>query len=139
MSGFVVDASVVVATLVVEADTDAARRIMADAQMSGAVAPPHLPLEVANALTMKLRRNLIDIPYRDAALEVFTGYEIRIDGLPDRAAVMRRTVGLADRYGLTIYDAAYLELAQREKLVLATLDGPLGPAAKRERVELAAA
>jgi predicted nucleic acid-binding protein len=36
---------------------------------------------------------------------------------------------LADRFGFTPYDAAYLELAQRGTLPLGTLDGPLRAAA----------
>ena len=36
---------------------------------------------------------------------------------------------MADRFGLTIYDAAYLELANRRGLPLATLDGELRAAA----------
>ena len=39
------------------------------------------------------------------------------------------TLQLADRFQLTVYDAAYLELAQRRSLPLATLDKPLRTAA----------
>jgi predicted nucleic acid-binding protein len=43
---------------------------------------------------------------------------------------------LADLYGLTVYDAAYLELAQRRRLPLATLDAALARAARAAGVEL---
>jgi predicted nucleic acid-binding protein len=43
---------------------------------------------------------------------------------------------LARKHGLTFYDAAYLELAQRENVLLATLDAQLASAARRERVVL---
>jgi predicted nucleic acid-binding protein len=43
-------------------------------------------------------------------------------------------VQLADRHGLTIYDAAYLELAQRRRMTLATLDAALIGAARAELV-----
>jgi predicted nucleic acid-binding protein len=43
---------------------------------------------------------------------------------------------LCDRFGLTPYDAAYLELAQRRQLPLATLDGDLIRAAQAENVPL---
>ena len=43
---------------------------------------------------------------------------------------------LAIRHGLTFYDAAYLELAQRRGLPLATLDRELGTAAAREGIPL---
>ena len=45
---------------------------------------------------------------------------------------------LARQYRLTFYDAAYLELAKREELPLATLDGALANAARTEKVELVA-
>lgn len=44
------------------------------------------------------------------------------------------TLKLADHYGLTIYDATYLELARRRSLPLATLDAALRKAAADMRV-----
>jgi predicted nucleic acid-binding protein len=43
---------------------------------------------------------------------------------------------LRDRFGLTPYDAAYLELALRRQLPLATLDGELARAARAQNVPL---
>ncbi|HJW78510.1 MAG TPA: type II toxin-antitoxin system VapC family toxin [Beijerinckiaceae bacterium] len=43
-------------------------------------------------------------------------------------------MALARRHRLTVYDAAYLELAQREGVPLATLDGPLAAAARADGV-----
>jgi predicted nucleic acid-binding protein len=59
---------------------------------------------------------------------------IRIDRAPDEGAVLR----LARTYRLSVYDAAYLELAQRERLPLATLDADLKKAAAGEGVALLA-
>ena len=47
-----------------------------------------------------------------------------------------RTLELADRHNLTVYDATYLELALRLSLPLATLDDDLRLAALRENVPL---
>jgi predicted nucleic acid-binding protein len=55
--------------------------------------------------------------------------DIEIDEESD-AQVWSATVQLADRYRLTVYDAAYLELAQRSRLPLATLDVALATAAQ---------
>jgi len=55
---------------------------------------------------------------------------VTIDRSPDEGAVM----ALARRHRLTVYDAAYLELALRERLPLATLDAALAGAARREGV-----
>jgi len=57
---------------------------------------------------------------------------VTVDGVPDETAVLT----LARRYRLTVYDAAYLELALRETLPLATLDGALTSAAQGEKVAL---
>jgi predicted nucleic acid-binding protein len=43
---------------------------------------------------------------------------------------------LADRHGLTVYDASYLEIASRRKIPLAALDRDLRSAAKAESVPL---
>jgi predicted nucleic acid-binding protein len=49
------------------------------------------------------------------------------------------TLALADRFKLTMYDAAYLELAQRRQLPLATFDNALRAGANRLGLELASA
>jgi predicted nucleic acid-binding protein len=57
---------------------------------------------------------------------------ITIDGTPDESGVLT----LARRHRLTVYDAAYLELAVRNALPLATLDAMLATAARSEGVPL---
>jgi predicted nucleic acid-binding protein len=57
---------------------------------------------------------------------------IRLDRVPDEGAVLR----LARTHRLSVYDAAYLELAQREGVPLATLDVDLRKAAANEGVAL---
>nr|WP_294515935.1 type II toxin-antitoxin system VapC family toxin [uncultured Rhodopila sp.] len=53
------------------------------------------------------------------------------------APVCSDTLALADRHCLTVYDAAYLELASRKGLALATLDQDLHSAAKKAKIKLA--
>jgi predicted nucleic acid-binding protein len=57
---------------------------------------------------------------------------VRVDRLPDENAVLR----LARTHRLSVYDAAYLELAQRERLPLATLGADLQRAAAGEGMAL---
>jgi predicted nucleic acid-binding protein len=57
---------------------------------------------------------------------------IRLDGEPIEGALLE----LARRHQLTVYDAAYLELAQRKNFSLATLDRALASAARAEGVSL---
>ncbi|PAX06868.1 hypothetical protein CKY28_12380 [Sphingomonas lenta] len=97
------------------------------------IAPAHWPLEVMNMLHVAERRGRLDRLGRDAAAR-----QIR-----DLAVTVRTDTGdfawteasrLADLHGLTIYDAAYLELAIRLRASLATRDGDLIVAARAENV-----
>ena len=63
----------------------------------------------------------------------------RLSQLPihvDRSPDEEQLLSLARRHRLTVYDAAYLELAQRKGTTLATLDQPLARAARAEHVTL---
>ena len=70
----------------------------------------------------------IDSAFRDRAIAQLARLPITVDPDTDRYA-WTNILHLADRFGLTPYDAAYLELAQRRTLPLATLDGRLRAAA----------
>jgi predicted nucleic acid-binding protein len=87
----------------------------------GAYAPSLWRLEVANSLTMALRRGRIDLDFRNAALADLSLLDVRTDPETD-ARAWEPTLELGDRFGLTLYDTAYVELAHRRKLPLATLD-----------------
>jgi predicted nucleic acid-binding protein len=101
----------------------------------GAYVPALWRLEVANVLQFGVRRGRGDAAFRDAALADLALLPIRQDLETDRQA-WTETLRLAIRHGLTLYDAAYLELAHRRKLPLATLDGELRAAAKAEGIVL---
>jgi len=94
---------------------------------SGAVAPSLWRLEVANALQMAVRRKRIDTAFRDVSIADLLTLPITIDTETAHHA-WAATLQLAERHNLTLYDAAYLELAQRRGLPLATLDRELGAA-----------
>jgi predicted nucleic acid-binding protein len=90
---------------------------------------------VLNGLQVAVRRGRIDIAYRDASLVDLRSLVITIDRGTNRHA-WSATLRLCDRFGLTSYDAAYLELALRRRLPLATLDAELVRAAHASRVPL---
>jgi predicted nucleic acid-binding protein len=130
----VVDASLVGAlTLPDEADLPAAihKRMIAD-QL---IAPVHFRIEVGNVLQMAVRRKRIPPAARGLALAQIESLSILVDDLSERS-VWSRIFHLADTHGLTIYDAAYLELAARRLAALATLDRELIAAARSEAVEV---
>ena len=81
-------------------------------------------MEVAHALQVPVRRNRNTAAFRGASIADLRALVVAIDPETDHQA-WAATPHLADRYRLTLYDAAYLELAQRLGLPLATLDREL--------------
>ena len=131
----VVDSSATLAWVYSEETTEAISEVLARLTDRGAWVPALWKLEVANVLEMNVRRGRHDAAFRDAALEDLAVLPIRIDAETDRHA-WGATVRLAARHRLTTYDSAYLELAQRRGLPLATLDKELRDAATAEGVIL---
>lgn len=93
------------------------------------VVPAHWPLEVANMLRSAVRRNRLTIAERDDVLMRLDRLSVTIDR-ESIAQAWLTTIELSDRHGLTPYDAAYIELAARRRLPLATRDKGLGSAAQ---------
>jgi predicted nucleic acid-binding protein len=94
----------------------------------GVVVPALWRLEVANGFQSAIRRKRIDAAFRDNALAELAVMDVTVDADTD-ANAWTTTLRLSDRFRLTAYDAAYLELAQRRRLPLASLDGVLCRAA----------
>ena len=78
---------------------------------------------------MAVRRRRIDLEFRRAALADLALLDITTDQHTDGQA-WGAVLHLAGRHRLTLYDAAYLELAHRQSLPLASLDLELVAAAK---------
>jgi len=131
----VLDSSITIAWVFDDETTDAIRQVFEFVADSGAVAPAHWRLEVANVLTMAVRKKRIDTEFRRAALVDLALLEIGVDPHTDSRA-WSETLKLADRFRLTVYDAAYLELAQRRGFPLATLDIELRVSAAGLGIEL---
>ncbi|TAM61419.1 MAG: PIN domain-containing protein [Rhodanobacter sp.] len=92
-------------------------------------------LEVANVLARAEDRGLITEARSEAFLALLRRMRIEAD-TETFAQSLGATLQLARRYRLSSYDAAYLELALREGLALATLDEDLRKAAKRAGVPM---
>ena len=101
----------------------------------GAVVPSLWILEIANALTVAVRRERITRNERDDALADLVALDVSIDPETEQHA-WKATLQLADRHGLSVYDASYLELAQRKRLPLVTLDHALVRAAEAASVDV---
>lgn len=136
MSVFVPDASATLAWFF-EDETSEWTEALLTRLKSGdtALVPQNRPMEVANAFLMAMRRGRIS---KDRTARFFgdlLGLPIRIDPAGSQAAFGQVFV-CAEQYRLTIYDAAYLELAMRERIALATLDSDLRNAARAAGVQL---
>ena len=94
----------------------------------GAVVPGIWALEVAHGLFKAERRRRISSTERRSAIEYLATLSVEVDGQTATKA-WGETLLLAERHGLTPYDASYLELAIRLALPLATRDRDLRAAA----------
>lgn len=91
----------------------------------GSIEVPALwPLEIANALTVLERRGKLTVSERQTGLEWFRALPVKVDHEMARLAFSKLSE-LAATHTLSIYDAAYLELALRRRLPLGCKDGPL--------------
>lgn len=117
----VLDSSAALAWIYSDETTEAIRHAFDLLTENGAWVPGLWRLEVANILEMGIRRGRHDAAFRDATLADLALLPISLDPETDRQA-WGATAQLASRHRLTLYDAAYLELAQRRDLPLATLD-----------------
>jgi predicted nucleic acid-binding protein len=120
----VLDASLALSWYFEDERTPAADALLDRVADEGAIVPALWRLEIANGFQTAVRRKRIDPAFRDKAITQLARLPISADPDTDRYA-WTTSLPLADRFGLTLYDAAYLELAQRRSFPLATLDGAL--------------
>lgn len=132
----VIDASVTLSWYFQDEASPAAETLLDLVAASGAVVPAHWKLEVANSFRTALRKGRVNREYRDLSLQDLSRLAIEVDA--DTALhAWEATLELADEFGLTPYDAAYLELALRRELPLATLDKALRAAGMKAGATLA--
>lgn len=124
----VLDSSVTLAWCFEDEGTTRVEAVMQQVAEEGAVVPGLWRYEVANGLQMAVRRKRIEPGYRDRALALLADFDIRVDSGCE-ALAWTATLELAARYDLTVYDGAFLELAQRRRVPLATMDAALARAA----------
>jgi predicted nucleic acid-binding protein len=132
---FVLDSSITLAWIYSDETTPAVARAFDLLSEGGAWVPGLWRLEVANILEMGVRRSRHDNDFRDSTLADLALLPIQLDPETDRQA-WGATTRLAHRHKLTLCDAAYLEVASRRGLPLASLDQDLRAAARPEKVQL---
>ena len=130
-ASFIVDASVGFAWVYQGQATPETDHLLNEVAAGATVIVPALWfLEMSNVLLMAQRRHRLTAAQRKAAMEKLTAMQFLVDEEGTRNA-FGKTSELAEKYGLTIYDATYLELALRRSLPLASRDQALRNAAQQ--------
>ncbi len=128
----VVDCSVAAAWALADEAGDWTHSARAAVERVGMVVPWLFWFEIRNILIVNERRSRIDTADVERFIRELPKMIADVDDEPDGPAVMT----LARSHRLTVYDAAYLELAARRKLPLCTLDQQLIAAARKTGVNL---
>ena len=136
MSSLVLDASMALSWLLWDEASEASLAVQSElAKADGVWVAAHWRLEVVNAICMAERRKRLDAAGVAQAVALFTQLPVAVD--PEtNARASAETLALARQYALSVYDAAYLELALRRGGALASLDGPLRLVAQKLGVPL---
>lgn len=124
---FVADNSVVLAWFSRSQATQYTDRFFKRLEKDEVVVPSVWPYEFANALAVLERRKILSATLVDEIIKNAARLVTRIDAPPASAASL---LAIARTHGLSAYDAAYLELAQRMRIPLAARDSPLAAAAR---------
>ncbi|MBI1941684.1 MAG: type II toxin-antitoxin system VapC family toxin [Acidobacteria bacterium] len=136
MSRFVVDCSVTLAWCFENQADDYTRGVLTRLDRDEALVPSVWPLEVANALAVAERRKKLSRSTASRFVAALGPLPILVQQ-DTHLWALGPILTLARELHLSAYDAAYLELAIREGLSLATRDEALKKAARASRVELA--
>jgi predicted nucleic acid-binding protein len=132
---FVLDGSVTLAWLFLDEQDSYADAIIAKLPNLEMLVPRLWHLEIANVLLVGERRKRCSQADTAKWLSYLAALPIVVDDSTEVRA-WSDTVALARQHGLSAYDAAYLEIALREGVSIATLDAPLGAAAKAAGVAI---
>lgn len=129
MTAFVLDASVALSWCFGDEITAATSRLLDRLTDARAFVPTVWPLEVTNGLIVARRRQRLSEAQAAEKFALLGALPIDVD--PETSSrAFHDIAALAVAHRLSAYDAAYLELAQRAGLPLATLDDPLRSAAR---------
>ena len=133
---FVLDASAALPWCFVDEATVASDDLLARAIARERIyVPSHWPMEILSAVTRAARRGRLDDSSVNAFLEAVPSYDIVVDQRP-LGISWREVRPLITAHRLSAYDAAYLALAKRVGIPLATFDRQLQLAATSEGVAL---
>ena len=127
MVACIVDNSVVVAWLYPGQATAYTERLLERSGSSTLHASFIWPAEFANAASVMVKRGILTDELGAEMIRMVDAFDLVVDRTP---ADLRQIYQISRRYGLSAYDASYLELAIRLKLPLATRDAALKKASQ---------
>ncbi len=130
---FVLDASVALAWVFLDEETEHTRSLLRTFEDGTVDVPQMFQLEIVNSLLTSVRRNRIEVQTAIDFLDTIARPEIRVWDAEDS---LDQQLLYAREVQLTVYDASYVRLAERRGLPLATLDKDMQRAAKRVGVAL---
>lgn len=122
---FVLDASIAACWAFDDEDHPVAAAALERIRADEAIAPSLWWFEVRNTLIVNERRGRLSEADTAIFLRELSRFGVMLDRAPQETAILT----FARQHRLTVYDASYLELAQREAIPLATLDNHLRKAA----------
>ena len=131
----VVDASVALAWALPDEGSPYADAVLGVVEQEGLRVPDLWAREFANGLAVAYLRTRITSTDEKAFLVALSHLNIEVEDASP-LTVVRDGTAAAMRYGLTAYDAAYVDLASRERLTLATFDVPMRKAAEQSGVTI---
>jgi len=132
MAVFVVDASAALAWCFEDEASSWSDRLLARLRQGDQIVA-HWPTEISNGLLVASRRKRIKAGQPALFWDELARLPVDVEAALS-APQAKIVLALAEKHGLTVYDAAYLELAQRRQLSLGTLDADLRTAAQAEGV-----
>jgi predicted nucleic acid-binding protein len=132
----VVDASVALAWALPDESSAYADAVLAVVEREGLRVPDLWAREIANGLAVANLRKRITSTDETAFLTALSKLRIEVEEASAPLTVIRDGTAAAMRYGLTAYDAAYVDLAWRDGLTLATLDTAMRRAAEQSQIAI---
>jgi len=124
----IIDGSIAMAWCFADEGTEETAKVQDRLITEAAIVPAHWSLEVANVLAMAEKRKRISVADATEFVKLLGALDIQVDE-ETSARVFDHVLPLSRSHALTSYDAAYLELALRRRLPLASLDDDLRRAA----------
>lgn len=135
MKRFVLDCSVAMSWCFESESSGKSDKILNMLETHEALVPSLWPLEVANVLVVAERRKRIGESDMYQFIHLLRALPVQVDPNTSEQA-FRQILSVARAHKLSSYDAAYLELAMREGLALATFDAQIRRVAKGLKVSL---